>query len=145
MASSPVDLTPSPRKHGAQRMFSSTTLTVEAFVVFFAGLVAHPLVADQRAVTWTFALLTAALLLLSAGLLRRGAIGYWLGVLAQLPMILMGIWVPLMWVLGPGFAVLYGYGVVTGRRLDREKDEIDARAIAENPELAGDEDDRPGR
>jgi hypothetical protein len=121
-----LDLTPSARPHGAQRMFSATLLVIEAFVVFFAVLVAHQLVPGARVVTWTWGLATMVLLLLTSGLLRRGAWPYWLGLALQLPVILLGLQVTAMWVVGGGFAALYAYGVFKGHQLDREKDAVDA-------------------
>ncbi|MGP9694480.1 DUF4233 domain-containing protein [Brachybacterium sp. AOP25-B2-12] len=126
-----VRIAPSARAHGAQRMLSMTTLTVEAFVVFFAALVAHQLIPEHRVATWTLALISSVLLLLTAGILRRGSVGYVVGAVLQVPVILMGIVVPAMWVIGPAFAALYVYGVVRGNRWDAEKDEIDRRVLAE--------------
>lgn len=122
---------PSQRAHGAQRMLSATTLTVEAFVVFFAALAAHQLIPEHRVQTWTLALVTAVLLLLTTGTLRRGAVPYLVGAVLQVPVILMGILVPAMWVIGAGFAVLYGYGVVRGHHFDAEKDSFDRQVLAE--------------
>lgn len=139
-------IAPSPRPHGAQRMFSATTLTLEALVSFFAVLVAHQLVPDQRGLTWAWGLGTALALALCAGLLRRGAWAYVLGALLQVPVVLLGLQVPAMWVVGGVFAVLYVYGVVKGHQLDAEKDAVDRRVLAgEDPaagEGAGDPDPR---
>lgn len=126
-----LNITPSHRAHGAQRMLSATTLTVEALVVFFAALVAHQLAPDHRALTWTLALVTAVLLILTAGLLRRGAWPYLLGAVLQIPMLAMGFVVPAMWLIGAGLAVLYVYGVLRGHRWDAEKDAVDRRVLAE--------------
>jgi len=125
-----LDLTPSPRPHGAQRMFSMTILVIEAFVVFFAVLAAHQLVPGDRTLTWTWGLLTMLALLACSGMLRRGAWPYWLGLLLQLPVILLGLQVTAMWVLGGGFALLYAYSAVKGHQLDREKDAVDAEVLA---------------
>ncbi|WP_114855221.1 DUF4233 domain-containing protein [Brachybacterium sp. YJGR34] len=125
-----LDLTPSGRAHGAQRMFSATTLVLEALVVFFAVLVAHQLVPEERVLTWTWGLLTAAGLLLCGGLLKRGAWPYWLGLALQVPVVLLGLQVSAMWVIGIFFAGLYGFGVVKGQQLDREKDAVDAAVRA---------------
>lgn len=127
-------LHPSSRKHGAQHMFSATILVVEAFVVFFAVLVAHQLSTDARAVNWGLGLGIALALVLCAGLLRRTPWAYVVGLVLQIPVILMGLVVPMMWVLGLGFALLYVYGVLKGSTLDAEKDAIDARWYAEHPE-----------
>ena len=135
-----LDLTPSPRPHGAQRMFSATTLVIEAFVVFFAVLVAHQLSPDSRVSTWVWGLLTALALVACAGLLRRGAWPYWVGIALQIPTVLLGLRVGAMWVVGLAFAALFVYGAFTGRRLDREKDTVDARVRAaqgEDPAAPG--------
>ena len=60
-----LDLTPSTRSHGAQRMITATVLVCEALVVFFAVLVAHQLTPGDRALTWTWGLVTAIALLLN--------------------------------------------------------------------------------
>ena len=85
------DLTPSPRPHGAQRMISATILVIEAFVVFFAVLVAHQLSPDERIMTWIWGLLTVLALVACSGMLKRGAWPYWLGLVLQLPDILLGL------------------------------------------------------
>ena len=124
------DLTPSARPHGAQRMIAATMLVIEAFVVFFAVLVAHQLAPGDRLVNWVWGLLTVLALMLCSGLLRRGAWPYWLGLALQLPVILLGFQVTAMWVVGLGFAALYTYGVFKGHQLDGEKDAVDAEVRA---------------
>jgi hypothetical protein len=125
-----LDLTPSARSHGAQRMITATVLVCEALVVFFAVLVAHQLAPGDRAVTWTWGIVTAVVLLLNGGLLSRGAWAYWLALALQIPVILLGLQVGAMWVVGIGFAVMLAYGIVKGRQLDREKDAVDAEILA---------------
>lgn len=125
-----LDLTPSIRPHGGQRMIAATLLVIEAFVVFFAVLVAHQLAPEDRVVTWTWGLLTVLALVLCSGLLRRGAWPYWLGLALQLPVILLGLQVTAMWVVGLAFAALYTYGIFKGHQLDREKDAVDAEVWA---------------
>lgn len=129
-------LHPSSRKAAAQRMFSATTLVVEAFVVFFAVLVAHQLSADSRATTWAIGMGIAIALVGAASMLRRTPWAYVAGMVLQIPVILMGLIVPMMWWLGLAFAVLYIYGVYKGHTLDAEKDAIDARWYAEHGEGA---------
>ncbi len=126
-----LDIAPSARAHGAQRMLSATTLTVEAFILFFAALVAHQLLPEHRVGTWTLTLVTAVVLMAVAGLLSRGSWPYVIGAAAQIPVIAMGIFVPAMWVIGVALAVLYVYGVVRGHRWDAEKDEVDRRVLAQ--------------
>ncbi|AXK44544.1 DUF4233 domain-containing protein [Brachybacterium saurashtrense] len=124
-----LDLAPSPRPHGAQRMFCATILVIEAFVVFFAVLAAHQLVPEDRVLTWVWGLLTVLALLGCSGMLRRGAWPYWLGMVLQLPVILLGLQVTAMWVVGAGFAALYAYSTFKGHQLDREKDAVDAEVL----------------
>ena len=121
-----LDLTPSSRPHGAQRMFSATILVIEAFVVFFAALAAHQLVPEDRVLTWSWGLLTLLALVLCSGMLRRGAWPYWCGLALQVPVVLLGLQLTPMWVVGLGFAALYAYGAFKGHQLDREKDAVDA-------------------
>ncbi len=130
------DLTPSPRAHGAQRMLSATTLTVEAFVVFFAVLVAHQLSPDHRVTTWVWGLATAAALVLVSGVLKRGSWPYYAGMALQLPVLALGLLVPAMWVIGVVFGGLYVFGVFKGHQLDAEKDEVDRRYHAAHPPAA---------
>lgn len=126
-----LDLTPSARPHGAQRMLSATTLVVEALVVLFAALVAHQLSPEHRPLTWALAGVIAVLLLATSGMLRRAAWPYVLGGVLQVPVVLMGLAVPAMWVLGIGFAAFYVYVVLRGNQWDAEKDEVDRRVLAE--------------
>ncbi|MFC0675570.1 DUF4233 domain-containing protein [Brachybacterium hainanense] len=136
------DLTPSPRAHGAQRMLSSTTLTIEALVVFFALLVAHQLSPEHRLMTWAFGLATAVGLLLVSGMLKRGSWPYYAGMALQVPILLLGILVPAMWVIGLVFGGLFVFGVYKGHQLDAEKDEVDRRYRAAHPEEAQGGEDR---
>ncbi|WP_058235502.1 DUF4233 domain-containing protein [Devriesea agamarum] len=129
-------LTPSPRKGGAQRMFSATTLILEAFVVFFAMLVAHGLDEGTRLLSWTLGGVLAVALLVVAGSLRAWS-GYLAGIVLQVGIISMGAFVPMMWWIGLGFAVLYVFGLLKGHQLDREKDEVDRKILAEHGADAG--------
>lgn len=119
-------LQPSARPHGAQRILGATVLVVEAFIVFFALLVAHQLVPDQRALTWTWGLVTAIALIICSGMLKRSAGPYYVGMVLQIPVILLGLQVSAMWAVGPAFAALYVFSVLKGNQLDREKDAVDA-------------------
>ncbi len=128
-----VDITPSTRKSGAQRMLCATTLACEAFVALFGGLVAHGLAPETRIASWILALALLIVFLLAARLLSKGrAWPYWFGLALQVPLILFGLFVPVMYVVGAFFAVLYWLGVVKGRQLDREKDAIDRRVLGDD-------------
>ncbi len=124
--------TPSPRQGGAQRILSATSLVVEGLVLFFAILVAHQLSPETRALMWGGGLVLVVAFILCAGMLRRGAWAYVLGLLLQIPLILAGFVVTPMWAVGAAFALLYVFGIVKGHQLDKEKDAIDARWFAEH-------------
>ena len=120
------DLTPSPRAHGAQRILASTTLVCEALVVLFGSLVAHGLYPDTRAWSWGLGLSLVLLLALLPGFMRsRSAWPYWAGFAVQLGVLAYAAIVPAMAVVGLGFGIIYGIGVVKGRRIDMDKDRID--------------------
>jgi tetrahydromethanopterin S-methyltransferase subunit C len=71
--------------------------------------------------------------LLVAGMLRREW-AYALGHGVQVAAILLGLLVPVMWVLGPLFALLWGAAYGLGRKIERER----AAAYAEHDLLPGD-------
>ncbi|WP_342762445.1 DUF4233 domain-containing protein [Dermabacter hominis] len=130
-----MDITPSTRKSGAQRILCTTTLACEGFVALFAGLVAHGLAPDTRLASWILSLSLLAAMIVAARLLSSSqAWPYWLGLALQGPFILLGLFVPAMYVVGLLFALLYWLGVVKGRQLDREKDAIDRRVLGEDTE-----------
>lgn len=113
-------------------MLSATTLVCEACVVFFATLVAHGLAPDSRIVNWIVGLGLVAALALTPSMFRSGrATGYWVGAALQLGVIAYGLVVPAMAIVGLVFAVLYLVGVIQGRRMDREKDQIDRAVLAQ--------------
>lgn len=74
----------------------------------------------------------AVLSLLTAGLLRADW-AYWIGHLVQVLAIAMGFLVPMMFVLGVVFAVLWGAAYGVGRKIERER----AAAYAAHEESNG--------
>ncbi len=95
-------------------------LSLEAFVVFFAGLVAK----DVSQLSTSTALAVhgglAIACLLVAGMLRRPW-GYAVGWVLQAAVIATGYWVPLMYGLGVLFAGLWVVGLRVGARIERER------------------------
>ena len=111
-----VVLLPAPVPTKAVRRLAASVLIAEAFVVFFAVLVAVRLTPDRtRAVVITGIALAAAAIAL-AGLLRHRW-AYLAGWLLQGALIATGFAVPLMFALGPIFAVLWGAAIRVGSRL----------------------------
>jgi Protein of unknown function (DUF4233) len=105
------------------RIMAATTLTAEALVVIFAGLVAK----DLSSLSLGTALgISGGLFvgcLVAAGLLR-GRAGYVLGSLLQVLIIGYGIWLPVMFFIGGVFTVLWITSLVVGARLERDSSSV---------------------
>lgn len=100
----------------AVRRLAASVLIAEAFVVFFAVLVAIRLTPERtRAVVITGTVLAVAAIALSGLLRHRWA--YLAGWLLQLALIATGLAVPLMFALGLIFAVLWAAAIRVGSRL----------------------------
>ena len=115
-----------------KRLMAATTLGSEALVVFFATLVAYGLVPmEQRSSTYLVVGGVLVLLcLLAAGMLRRRG-GYALGWVLQVVIIAGGFVVPLMFVVGGVFAVIWICSIVIGNRIEREQAEVARRMARE--------------
>lgn len=112
-----------------RRTLAAATLSLEAFVVFFAGLVAKDLssLSTPAALGIFWGLAVGCLLV--AGLLRRPW-GYALGWAVQVAAIASAVWVPLMLVPGVIFAALWTVALRQGARIEREQAEYRARMTA---------------
>lgn len=97
-------------------------LVLEAFVVLFAALVAYGLRATAPGTVWLLGGGLALSLLLAAGLLRQPG-GYVVGSVLQVAVVAGGVLVPLMFVVGGIFAVLWVVSLRLGTRIDRERAE----------------------
>jgi|SRR4051794_27326770 hypothetical protein len=104
-----------------RRTLAAATVSLEAFVVFFAGLVAKDLSSlSTGAALGLFSALAVACLL-TAALLRRPW-GYGVGWVVQAAVIASGFWVPVMFFLGGVFAVLWWVALSQGARIERERE-----------------------
>ena len=103
-----------------KRTMAAATLALEAFVAFFAALVAKDFssVSGPRAVLAGATIAVA--LLVVAGSLRARA-GYLLGTVLQLVLIATGFWVPMMFFIGVVFAALWTVSLYWGIRIERER------------------------
>ena len=103
-----------------RRTLAAATISLEAFVLFFAGLVAKDLsrLAPGTALGLFSALALACLV--TAGLLRS-RLGYVMGWLVQAAAIASGLWVPVMFFLGGVFALLWYAALRQGARIERER------------------------
>ena len=104
-----------------RRTLAAATVSLEAFVVFFAGLVAKDLSSlSTGAALGLFSGLAVACLL-TAGLVRRPW-GYAFGWVVQAAVVASGFWVPVMFFLGGVFAVLWWVALSQGARIERERE-----------------------
>ena len=108
-----------------RRILAASTLALEAFVVFFAALVAKDLSSLSTATALAGGCALAVACLLVAGLLRY-RIGYPLGWLLQLVLIVTGLWVPIMFGIGALFGALWAVGLYQGTRIERDQARIAA-------------------
>jgi FtsH-binding integral membrane protein len=122
-------------KKPAKVQFASTTLQLEAFVVLFAALAIFglrnsayergPLVIESTTALWVIAgVLFVTLLVLSRTVVRPG--GYVAGTVAQVPVLGLGLLLPMMFVVAGIFVVMWVVSLRLGGRIDRERAEYDA-------------------
>ncbi|WP_258726651.1 DUF4233 domain-containing protein [Cellulomonas sp. NS3] len=118
------------RKRPARQQFASTILLLEAFLVLFATLVAYGLAnagsgpLPPSAVWLAGGVLMLVLVVLSRLPGRPG--GYVAGSVVQVVVLAMGFVVPMMFVVGGVFVVLWFVSLRLGGRIDRERAEWDA-------------------
>lgn len=120
-----------PRERSTKRLFATTTLACEALLVFFATLVAYGIepIPERHTSYLVAGGVLILLCLLTAGMLRS-RVGYWVGWVLQLVLVASGVVVPIMFVIGVAFAVIWFFALRIGGRVDREKAEV-ARRLAD--------------
>jgi len=106
----------------ARRQFAATILVLEAVVVGFGALVAFGLRVAEPAVVWGVGGALALSLVLAAGVPGRPG-GYVVGSVLQVPVVAVGVAVPMMFVVGGIFAVLWVVALRLGGRIDSERAE----------------------
>lgn len=102
------------------RTIAASILVLEAFVLFFAAIVAKDLSDLTPATALVGGGALALLCVLTAGLLRMRA-GYAIGWVLQAVMIATGVVVPMMFGIGLLFAALWAVGLHQGARIERER------------------------
>jgi hypothetical protein len=100
------------------RTLTASVLVAEAFVLFFATLVAKDLSTVDDSTLWAVGGGGAAACLLLTALLRQ-TWAYVAGSLLQVLVILSGLVVPVMFFLGAVFAALWVLAIYLGRRVAR--------------------------
>lgn len=122
-------------KKSALVQFTSTTLLLEVFLVIFATLAVWglrdsdfgrgPLRIDSGAAIWLLGgVLALVLVILSR--VQGSAAGRTAGSVAQVPVLAMGLLVPMMFFVGGVFVILWFFALRLGARVDRERAEYDA-------------------
>jgi Na+/phosphate symporter len=102
----------------------SITLVLESAVLLFAGLTAFGLKVLEPALPAWVALPGAAVfivILLATTAVLRYRWGMVIGWVLQAALVALGILVPLMYVIGAGFALLWIYCFTRGRRIDASR------------------------
>lgn len=99
---------------------AAATLSLEAFVAFFATLVALKASNLGAGLVWGGGLAFTALFIVAAGLVRKPG-GLVFGWILQAALIATGFIVPSMFIMGGLFAAVWAWLVWVGRKIDRER------------------------
>lgn len=132
-----------PRKP-AKVQFTSMMLQLEAFVVLFAGVALFglrnsdyergPLVIESPAALWTVIGALFVVLLVMSRMVGT-SMGYYAGTAVQVPVLAMGLLLPMMFVVGVVFVVMWVVSLRLGGRIDRERADYDAQHPETAPNL----------
>ncbi len=131
-------------KKPAKVQFTSMVLQLEAFVVLFAAFALYglrgsayergPFAFSSPTALWVVAgVLFVALIVLSRTVARPG--GYLAGSVVQVPLLAMGLLLPMMFVVAGIFVVMWVVSLRLGGRIDRERAEYDAAHPETAPNL----------
>ncbi|MCX5412609.1 DUF4233 domain-containing protein [Streptomyces sp. NBC_00059] len=112
------------------RTLCASTLISEFFVIGFAGLVAMKSDDLSMATVWTVCGIGMLLSVLLCGMITRPG-GIQLGWALQILLVLSGFFVPMMFILGVLFVVLWWASVHYGRQIDQAKARWAAQAEAQ--------------
>jgi hypothetical protein len=109
------------RNRTTRATLASLVMVFESVVVFFATLVGFGLrVHPDPAVIWGVGVgLSVILMLFPAVLGKPGT--YAIGWVLQVIVVLLGIWVPLMYLLGTIFLGMWGWAMIAGATIDRAR------------------------
>ena len=118
------------RNRSTKRALSSMLMVFESGVVFFAMLVAFGLKVADGPTVWAVGLSLTVLLMVTPAVLGKKFSYAW-GWLLQLVVVSLGIWVPLMFVLGGIFLCLWAWAMFAGGTIDKARAVLDAKAATE--------------
>jgi Protein of unknown function (DUF4233) len=114
-----------------QRTLGSMLMAFESFVVFFATLVAFGLKVADGPTVWLVGLNLSFLLIATPGILGRKFSYYW-GWFLQLAIVAIGIWVPLMYVVGGIFVCLWAWAMIAGSTIDKARAALERDYLVQN-------------
>jgi len=109
------------RNRSTKATLGSLVMVFQSVVVFFATLVGFGLqVYPDPAVIWGVGLgLSVVLMIFPAVLGKPGT--YLVGWILQVVVISIGVWVPLMYVLGVVFLGMWAWGMIAGGTIDKAR------------------------
>jgi hypothetical protein len=119
------------RNKSTQRTLGSMLMAFESFVVFFATLVAFGLKVADGPIVWAIGLSLSFLLIMTPAILGKKFSYAW-GWFLQLVVVALGIWVPLMYVLGGIFVCLWAWAMIAGGTIDKARAVLDRQAAEQN-------------
>ena len=119
------------RNRSTKATLGSLVMVFQSVVVFFATLVGFGLqVHPDPAVIWGVGLGLSVLLMIFPAILGKPGT-YLLGWILQGMVLSLGIWVPLMYLLGAIFLAMWAWGMIAGGTIDK------ARAAKSKLDLEG--------
>lgn len=116
---------PKVRVKSTKRALSSILMAFESLVVFFATLVAFGTkvlgpTTDDAAKVWAVGLTLSVLFILTPAILGKPG-SYVFGWVLQVAVVFIGVWVPLMYVVGGIFLCLWIWAMVAGGTIDKAR------------------------
>ena len=118
------------KSKSVKRMLGSILLAFEAFIAFFATLVAFGLKAADGPIVWTVGLVLSFLLILTPGILgRKGS--YAFGWVLQAAIVAIGFWLVAMFYIGVLCACLWVWAMIAGGTIDRAKAAYEASGLGQ--------------
>ena len=128
-------------KGSALSQFTLTMLILEVFVVLFAGVAAFGLKLAAPGAVWTLTGIGMLILIIAAVVLGRAPrAGIIVGSVAQVVVIVLGVWMPIALIVGLSFLALWIASIYWGAKLDRERaDRRREQTQWEKDNMSGDE------
>jgi len=108
------------RNKSTQRTLGAMLMAFEAFIVFFATLVAFGLKVADGPTVWALGLSLAFLLIITPAVLGKKFSYLW-GTLLQVAIVAIGIWLPLMYVVGGILVCLWAWAMIAGSTIDKAR------------------------